>query len=235
VGGDRPLRGPRDKRRVRRRRSASALAVALEFWQFFYGFASQCWGGRIADIQRPRSPEERLNCGILRNIDGGRDEVLRLEVNGCSPKEEHRNRCVLFFLFIPATQGRPYIHPAFQKYIFDTEQPPIILISAVGATGKTALAENLSRDIGLPLFDLAKHKPVGDNTLTGLLTSAFEVKQISAVLEGLSTGTFGVIIDGVDEGRSKTNEKAFEAFLDDIARLCSAESGPTFVMQDVRR
>lgn len=132
--------------------------------------------------------------------------------------------------FIPKVQGKPYIHPSFQKYIFDTEQPPIILISAVGATGKTALAENLSHDIGLPLFDLAKHKPVGDNTLTGLLTSAFEVKQISAVLEGLATGTFGVIIDGVDEGRSKTNEKAFEAFLDDIARLCRAESGPTFVM-----
>ena len=132
--------------------------------------------------------------------------------------------------FTPATQGRTYIHPTFQKYIFDTKQPPIILISAVGATGKTALAENLARDIGLPLFDLAKHKPVGDNTLTGLLTSVFEVKQISAVLEGLATGTFGVIIDGVDEGRSKTNEKAFEAFLDDIARLCRAESGPTFVM-----
>src|SRR3982751_2493302 len=132
--------------------------------------------------------------------------------------------------FIPASQGRPYIKPTFQKYIFEMEQPPVILISAVGATGKTALAENLSRDIGLPLFDLAKKKPVGDNTLTGLLTSAFEVKQISSVLEGLATGTFGIIIDGIDEGRSKTNEKAFEAFLDDIVRLCKTESGPTFVM-----
>jgi hypothetical protein len=132
--------------------------------------------------------------------------------------------------FIAGAQGKPYITPTFQKVIFETEHPPIILVSAVGATGKTALAEQLSRDIGLPLFDLAKHKPVGDNTLTGLLTSAFEVRQISAVLEGLASGTFGVIIDGVDEGRSKTNEKAFEAFLDDIARLCNAESGPTFVM-----
>lgn len=127
-------------------------------------------------------------------------------------------------------QGRPYIRQTFQKIIFETEQPSVILVSAVGATGKTALAEQLSRDAGLPLFDLAKHKPVGDNTMTGLLTSAFEVRRIGAVFEGLASGAFGIIIDGVDEGRSKTNEKAFEAFLDDVARLCNAEAGTVFVM-----
>jgi hypothetical protein len=52
----------------------------------------------------------------------------------------------------------------------------VILISAVGATGKTALAEQLSRETRLPILDLGKHKPVGDNTLTGLLTTAYDVK-----------------------------------------------------------
>ncbi len=103
-------------------------------------------------------------------------------------------------------------------------------MSAVGATGKTALSEQLSRDLQLPLLDLAKHKPVGDNTLTGLLTHAFDVKDISSVFAGLASGEYGVIIDGVDEGRSKTTDKAFEAFLDDIAKLSRAHSPTTFLM-----
>lgn len=124
----------------------------------------------------------------------------------------------------------PYIEPTFRKIEFEQEKPTIILVSAVGATGKTALAQVLSDRTGLPLLDLAKHKPVGDNTLTGLLTSAFGVNDLSRVFEGIGQGTFGVIIDGIDEGRSKTTERAFEAFLDDIARLCKNASSTTFVL-----
>ncbi|MBI4192465.1 MAG: hypothetical protein HY525_18250 [Betaproteobacteria bacterium] len=132
--------------------------------------------------------------------------------------------------FVAGKPSKPYIEPTFQKVIFESEKPTIILISAVGATGKTALAEQLSRDAGLPLLDLGKHKPVGDNTLTGLLTHSFDVKDITRVLSGLSSGTYGAIIDGVDEGRSKTTEKGFEAFLDDIADLCKADSVTTFLL-----
>lgn len=115
----------------------------------------------------------------------------------------------------------PYIEPKFEKVIYDTEKPTIILISAVGATGKTALAQQLSRETQLPVFDLGKHEPVGANSLTGLLTTAFDVSDIGEVFQGLATGTYGIIIDGIDEGRSKTTGRAFEAFLDDIAKLCS--------------
>jgi hypothetical protein len=125
---------------------------------------------------------------------------------------------------------QPYIEPTFSKVVYDLERPAIILISAVGATGKTALAQVLSNETGLPLLDLGKHKPVGDNTLTGLLTNAFRVEDLSKIFEGLGKGTFGVIIDGIDEGRSKTTEKAFEAFLDDIVRLCPDSKNTTFVL-----
>src|SRR5262245_16677836 len=107
----------------------------------------------------------------------------------------------------------PYIEPAFSKVEFEAERPQVLLISAVGATGKSTLAQVLSHSSNLPLLDLAKHKPVGDNTLTGLLTGAFHVQDLSSVFQGLATGTYGVIIDGIDEARSKTTEKAFEAFL----------------------
>jgi hypothetical protein len=127
-------------------------------------------------------------------------------------------------------RDQPYIEPTFSKIEFSTEKPAVILISAVGATGKTTLAQVLSGDLGLPLLDLGKHKPVGDNTLTGLLTTAFSVADLSSVFAGISKGSYGLIIDGVDEGRSKTTEKAFEAFLDDVVRLCAGSTNPSFVL-----
>jgi hypothetical protein len=131
---------------------------------------------------------------------------------------------------VAANRTAPYIEPTLSKIEFEQEKPAIILISAVGATGKTTLAQVLSSRTGLPLLDLAKHKAVGDYSLTGLLTSAFRSDDFTKVLEGIGRGTFGVIIDGIDEGRSKTNEGAFEAFLDDIARLCKNASTPSFVL-----
>lgn len=131
---------------------------------------------------------------------------------------------------IAAKRDAPYIEPTFVKAEFEVERPSVVLVSAVGATGKTTLANVLSNEAGLPLLDLAKHKPVGDNTLTGLLTTSFQTDQLGQVFRGLSDGTFGVIVDGVDEGRSKTTEKAFEAFLDDIARLCSGSPNASFVL-----
>lgn len=133
-----------------------------------------------------------------------------------------------FMVAEPST--RTYIQPTFEKVIYETEKPTVILVSAVGATGKTALAQQLSRETQLPILDLGKHKPVGDNTLTGLLTSAHDVKDIGAILQGLANGSFGVIIDGLDEGRSKTIAKNFEAFLDDIVKLCRPSRTTTFVI-----
>ena len=131
---------------------------------------------------------------------------------------------------LASKREKPYIPPNFSKAIFETERPAIILISAVGATGKTALAQVLSSETALPLLDLGKHKPVGDNTLTGLLTSTFRTEDLSEIFLGLTKGSYGVIVDGVDEGRSKTTEKAFEAFLDDIARLCAGSENTSFVL-----
>ena len=133
------------------------------------------------------------------------------------------------FNLAPARQ-QPYIEPTFEKVTFETERPQVILVSAVGATGKSTLAQVLANATGLPLLDLAKHKPVGDNTLTGLLTGAFRVEDLSAIFHGLGNGTFGVIIDGVDEARSKTTEKAFEAFLDDVISLCESAPSTSFVL-----
>src|SRR5262245_41954489 len=117
--------------------------------------------------------------------------------------------------FVKSTRVSPYIEPRFSKIEFPKEKPSILLVSAVVASGKTTTANALSFDTQLPILDLAKHKPVGDNTLTGILTTAYPIEKVGPVLEGLHSGTHGIIIDGVDEGRSKTTEQGFEAFLDD--------------------
>ncbi|MBI2859481.1 MAG: hypothetical protein HYX90_10420 [Chloroflexi bacterium] len=132
--------------------------------------------------------------------------------------------------YLAQTRERPYIEPTFAKVIFDSEKPAVILISAVGATGKSTLAEVLSNQTGLPLLDLGKHKPVGADALTGLLTSAFDVDDLSNIFKGIAEESYGIIIDGVDEGRAKTTQAAFEAFLDDIVRLCPRPTKTSIVL-----
>jgi hypothetical protein len=131
---------------------------------------------------------------------------------------------------IAKRRTKPYIEPTFTESEFTTRKPQVILVSAVGATGKSALAQELSYRLNLPLLDLGKHKPVGDNTLTGLLTNTFSVDQLSPIFQGIATGQYGVVVDGIDEGRSKTTEQAFQAFLDDIVKLCGGAVSTSFVL-----
>ena len=129
-------------------------------------------------------------------------------------------------------EGHPesYVEPDFTKLEFSTEKPPLILVSAVGASGKTTTAHALSSDVHLPILDLAKHKPVADHTLTGILTSVYSIAELSGVFRGLNNGSHGVIIDGMDEGRSKTTEKAFQAFLDDLVKLSKTASSTSLIL-----
>jgi hypothetical protein len=132
--------------------------------------------------------------------------------------------------FVKTERVSPYIEPKFSKIEFPKEKPSILLVSAVGASGKTTTAHALSFDTQLPVLDLAKHKPVGDNTLTGVLTTAYPITSVGQVLQGLRSGSHGIIIDGIDEGRSKTTEQGFEAFLDDLIERSKGSSSTAIVV-----
>lgn len=134
--------------------------------------------------------------------------------------------------FMSPPKKKAYIEPSFEVVDWPekVERPAVILVSAVGATGKTALAQHLSREAGIPILDLAKHKPIADNSLSGILMQSFVIADISDVLAALASGSFGIIIDGIDEGRSKTTEKGFEAFLDDIVKLCKQSEHTSFLV-----
>lgn len=141
-------------------------------------------------------------------------DLFRSIVN--SRKKEIKLRTPSDSFFVKDKRVDPYIEPYFSKIEFPNEKPSILLVSAVGASGKTTSASALSFDTKLPMLDLSKHKAVGDNTLTGILTSAYPIEKVGAVLEGLRVGTHGIIIDGIDEARTKTTQQGFEAFLDDL-------------------
>ena len=132
--------------------------------------------------------------------------------------------------FVKSGRVSPFIEPSFSKVEYPKEKPSILLVSAVGASGKTTTAHALSFDTKLPVLDLASHKAVGDNTLTGILTTAYPIEKIGQVLEGLKNGTHGIIIDGIDEGRSKTTEEGFEAFLDDLIIRSNGSSSTAIVI-----
>ncbi|MGE4442401.1 MAG: hypothetical protein AB7D27_13075 [Desulfomicrobium sp.] len=131
--------------------------------------------------------------------------------------------------FACAERQDTYVEPKFSKMEFPIEKPTIILVSAVGASGKTSAAHALSYDTGMPILDLAKHKPVGDNTLSGILIEHYP-DNVADMLAGLKTGTCGVIIDGIDEGRSKVTEEGFEAFLDNIIKLTKGAERTSIVV-----
>lgn len=123
-----------------------------------------------------------------------------------------------------------YVEPKFSKVEkFPVEKPAVILVSAVGASGKTTAAHSFSADTGMPILDLSRHKPVGDNTLSGILMDYYP-DSISEIRRGLTEGTSGLIIDGIDEGRSKVTEEAFEAFLDDVVKRTEGSLGTSIVI-----
>lgn len=153
----------------------------------------------------------------LRSIVASRKQPLGLQ----SPSDS---------FFVCPERVSPYIEPNFSKIEFPREKPSNLLLSAIGASGKTTAAQALSFDIKLPILDLARHKAVGDNTLTGVLTTAYPISSVGEVLKGLQEGTHGIIIDGIDEGRSKATEQGFEAFLDDLIKLSKGSTSTAIII-----
>lgn len=172
---------------------------------------------RLMEIKISCLSEDRMKYSALKSIVSSQKRPISLKETSES-------------FFQVARRPDPYIEPTFTKEEYPKEKPAILLVSAVGASGKTTTAHALGFDTGLPVLDLAKHKPIADHTLTGILTSAYLTDKIGEVLEGLSKGTHGIIIDAIDEGRSKTTERGFEAFLDDVIGRTKGASSTSVVI-----
>lgn len=101
----------------------------------------------------------------------------------------------------------------------DVMKSPVLLVSAPGAVGKTALARQIAFSTGSVYVDLSEADPVGGNTLSGgllrgKLSSLWETEEITA------------LIDGLDEATLKATKGGFEAFLSDVVAMSKNRDVP---------
>lgn len=139
----------------------------------------------------------------------------------------------LDFLTLSNSEINGYVKPNFKIIEGDNpnnKKPKVLLISATGATGKSALANMLSFTCKVPVFDLAKHPPVAARAITGLIFDEFDDKDASLFRDNLINGRSTLVIDALDEGRIKVKENTFNAFLDDIVSISKKSTGTPFIL-----
>lgn len=110
------------------------------------------------------------------------------------------------------------------------QEAQVVLISAPGATGKTAMSQYLSFEKHIPIFDLGCYEAVGANTIVGLLMKEVENNDVFTYINGLKTGQNSLIIDGLDEASIKVTQDGFEAFLRDVSYFAQNASGLSFII-----
>ena len=122
----------------------------------------------------------------------------------------------------------PDVNPS--STIDQPSKPQVVIISAAGAVGKSTLANELAYKKHAPIWDLAKASAVGENSVTGQLTTSFGFELAAKVSEKLHTGELFLIVDALDEARVKANEAGFEAFIRNIAEIVKRSQGTGFVL-----
>ena len=132
-------------------------------------------------------------------------------------------------IWLNKDKSETYVEPDFSlvtelSNCTNLNEAQIILIVAVGATGKTELTKRLSYDLGFPVVDLGHTKVVASNSLTGLIFKHLRPLDGGYWLQDIESGNTGVIIDALDEGYQKTNTQGFFDFLDDVAANVSTNS-----------
>lgn len=132
-------------------------------------------------------------------------------------------------IWVNKEKSETYVEPDFSlvaemSNCTNLNEAQIILVVAVGATGKTELTKRLSYDLGFPVVNLGHTKVVASNSLTGLIFKHLRPMDGGAWLQDIVNGKTGIIIDALDEGYQKTNTQGFFDFLDDVAANVSTNS-----------
>ena len=150
-------------------------------------------------------------------------------------------------IHITTTESFYYIEDDVEHFVSRYVQPPmsqlstskgmtpyqdaeVVLISAPGATGKTAMSNYLSLQLRIPVLDLGKHDAVGANSISGLLMQNVDKKDLFIYHSGLANGLCSMIIDGLDEASIHISWESFEAFLKDVAFFAKGAKGLPFVI-----
>jgi hypothetical protein len=112
----------------------------------------------------------------------------------------------------------------------DLKSATIILIEAVGASGKSELTRNISYRLHCPIVDLAETEVVAGNSLTGLLNKRMHRHDASDFQDDIIDGKSTLIIDALDEGYLKTNNQGYLNFIEDVLSLESTAQCPVIML-----
>lgn len=110
------------------------------------------------------------------------------------------------------------------------ENVDVVLVSATGATGKSALSKYLAQTLKQPIYDMGEAGPVGQNSLVGMLMNNRAMSEMTSFLLNLTSGNSFMILDALDEGALKVTSQALSSFYDEIYKLSEGASGIPFVI-----
>lgn len=133
---------------------------------------------------------------------------------------------------IPSQRGHDFVAPRLAPTGGSESlgEYQVIVISAAGAVGKSTLAREISVRQGLPLWDLAASGSVGQGSLQGMITQAFGIENVAGIHNALASGSYGFVIDALDEGRMRVSEASFEDFIRDVGDVAKTLQRPGLVL-----
>lgn len=121
-----------------------------------------------------------------------------------------------------------YITPSFQD-ISSQKDANIYVISAPGATGKSALAKHLAFQFSSIYWDLSEIT-LGDNSFIGTLVNSVGQANFSDYISNLAHGKTVLIIDAFDEAEMISGTKSVRTFLLEIAKFAKDASAPCIIL-----
>lgn len=121
-----------------------------------------------------------------------------------------------------------YIPPTIEV-IREEKRPQVMIFSAAGATGKSALAKYLAKSFKCIYWDLSKTS-VGENSFYGKLDKVLGRKNVDDFQSQMAIGEAALIIDAFDEAEIRRGRSDIQLFLDDIAEFVEEFEVPSMVL-----
>ena len=113
----------------------------------------------------------------------------------------------------------PFIEPLMSRYE-ENEAPQATFISARGASGKSAMAAQLSRRLHAPLWSLGEDKAVSGDALTARLSAYLNA--VDPLSEARSGNVPLIIVDAMDEARLRVTGLSWDEFMASLVEYSQA-------------
>jgi len=117
-------------------------------------------------------PTFNTNCELLQDVD---TEIVSMEID----------------------ESPFFIEPTFDGIVKGNNKSPFVVVTAPGATGKSALSKYICKLKKAFYWNLSK-AVIGDNYFIGTVSKAFGPDYLSKALSDLDRGKLGFVIDAFD-------------------------------------